>query len=306
LLKDRRTSYAVIPRKASHNARGVVGLVVADSSNPFFAKVVKGIEDTLNQQGYSLILCNTDEDYGREKKSIEVLVGHGVDGIILTPTQLKSEDIAYLVSKKKPFVLLGRHFKEYSVPNVIGDDRGGANKAIDHLLRLGHRQMLFINASGYISSAEERLQGYQDAFLENGLNVDRSLIRWCEPRMEAAYNEMSAAVLEGVRFSAVFTFSDLMMLGVIKFLRERSIRIPEDCSLVGFDDIDFVSLMSPPLTTVQQDMIRLGKESASMLLQILSGHEVSNITKVVPTKLVVRGTTMRISEEKSIESGIDS
>ena len=288
-------NYEIVTKSWTSGATHVVGLIVSDSANPFFAKVVKGVETTLHQQGYALILCNTDEDYSREKRAVDVLVAQGIDGVILTPAQSRDEDIAFLLSKKTPFVLLGRHFSTYNVPCVISSDRDGAYKAVDHLLRLGHRRILFLNALSHISSAEERLAGYRAAYEDNGIESDLSLIRSCEPKMESTYNELKSVLLEGLDFSAIFTFSDLMMLGVVRLLHERGIPVPERYSLIGFDDIDFVSLLTPPLTTVLQDTYRLGSESASLLVQMIRGHQVEGVTRLVPTKLVIRGSTARHS-----------
>ncbi len=285
--------YKIIPKSWHSHRTNVVGLVIADSSNPFFAKIVKSVERTLQDSGYALILCNTDEDYERERGIIALLVERKIDGIILTPTQSNDEDIAFLLSKKTPFVLLGRHFSSYKVPCVIGEDRGGAYEAINHLARLGHKRILFINAPSYISSATERLEGYRAAFKDNGIEVDELLIRSCEPKMENAYNEMKGILLEELDFSAVFTFSDQMMLGVVRLFHERGIRVPQDCSLVGFDDIDFASIMTPPLTTVVQDMARLGMESATMLLRMINGQEITEATKIIPTKVIIRGSTQK-------------
>jgi LacI family transcriptional regulator len=285
--------YEIIPKSWHSHRTNVVGLVIADNSNPFFAKVVKSVERTLQNSGYALILCNTDEDYRREKSIIALLVERKIDGIILTPTQSNDEDIAFLLSKKTPFVLLGRHFSSYKVPCVIADDRGGAYEATNHLARLGHKRILFINAPSYISSAAERLEGYRAAFRDNGIVVNESLIRSCEPKMENAYNEMKGIMLEELDFSAVFTFSDQMMLGVVRVFHERGIRVPQDCSLVGFDDIDFASIMTPPLTTIVQDTDRLGTESATMLLKMINGQEITEATKVIPTKAIIRGSTQK-------------
>jgi LacI family transcriptional regulator len=278
----------------SASKTGTVGLIITDNANPFFAHVVRGVQNTLWQSKYTLILCNTNEDYSRERGAIETLLEKEVDGIIMTPTQSQDQDVSILMSTKVPFVLMGRHFSNYKVPNVFFDDRQGAYKAVDHLIRLGHSRILFINAPKYISSAEDRYEGYLASFADNGIQPDPSIVRICEPSMEAAYNEMKSIFLEKLDFSAVFTFSDLMMLGVIKMFQEMGIRVPEDYSLVGFDDIDFVSLLTPALTTVCSDKYKLGVKSAAMLLSIIHGDQLLDETVIIPTKLIVRGSTKKL------------
>ncbi len=276
------------------SSTGTIGLVITDNANPFFAHVVSGVQNTLWQNKYSLILCNTNEDYAREKGAIETMLEKEVDGIILTPAQSQDQDITNLQAARIPFVLMGRHFSNIDIPNVVADDRQGAYKAVDHLIRLGHTRILYLNAPGYISSAMERLDGYREAFTNNGIEFDPSLVRVCEPSMEAAYNEIKSILLEKVKFTAIFTFSDLMMLGVIKMFQEVGIRVPDDCSLVGFDDIDFVSLLTPALTTVFNDKYKLGASSASMLLSIIRGEKLVQQTLVIPTNLIIRGSTKKL------------
>ncbi len=279
-------------RRSTRNS-GIIGLITTDSANPFFGQIVKGVQTTIRKAGYTMMLFNTDENYAQERAAVELLVDQNAKGIILTPSQAQDEDIVFLMSKRIPFVLLGRHFSRHKVPCVISDDKQGAYDAISHLLRLGHRRILFLNAPEYISSAQERLEGYKKALAEAGMQFDPALIRLCRPDKDSAYNEMMAVLLEEIDFSAIFTFSDIMMLGVISLLQQRSIAFPERYSLVGFDDIDFISLLNPPLTTVAQNSIGLGSQSAELLLQLIRNEPVDTVEKVIPTRLVVRSSTRR-------------
>ena len=281
------------PRPRSRaRQRETIGVVVADNSNPLFSKVVKGVEEVLSQRGMNLVLMNTGEDYHRELHCVETLLGIGVGGILLTPSQSRKSDIEQLARRGVPFVLVGRHFPGMGVSSVVADDCAGAHAAVAHLIRLGHRQIVFLNGPGYISSAVERLDGYRKAFEESGLPVDARLMRECPPRLESAYNAMKSILVEGVAFTAVFTFNDVMMLGVIQALREVGRRIPADTSLVGFDDVEFASFLEPPLTTVHMPKATLGRESARLLLaQMYRSRGVQQL--VLPTELIVRGSTMR-------------
>ena len=272
-----------------------VGMVIADNTNPVFSRIVKGAEDVLSQRGYHLILCNTDENYRKEKNAIQLLLERDVDGILITPTQYHKKDISTLTKYHIPFVLMGRHFTELEMDSVVADDKQGAFNAANHLLRLGHRKILFINAPEYISSAKERYEGFAAAFKQNKLEVNNEFIRVCAPKKESAYNTMRSILVEGLNPTAVFAFSDLMMLGIFQAVTEFNLRIPEDISLVGFDDIEFVSLLSPPLTTVYMPKYQLGAESARILLAKIEGQ--SGIQQLVlPTELKVRTSTRKITE----------
>jgi LacI family transcriptional regulator len=271
----------------------IVGLIVSDNSNPFFSRVVKGAEDAASQSGYHLILCNTDEDYGKEREEIELLLDRKVDGILITPAQVNREDIAELAASGTPFVLVGRHFEGMEADFVIGDDKAGAYKAAEHLIRLGHREILFIDAPDYISSAMERRAGVEEAFRDNGLTLAPELCRSCAPRQESAYNLTKGVLVEQLRFTAVFAFSDLMAVGVLQALQDAGLRVPQDVSLVGYDDIDWAPFLAPPLTTVRWDRYKLGFESVLMLLEKIEGSKLPRHV-ILPTELIVRGSTARI------------
>jgi DNA-binding LacI/PurR family transcriptional regulator len=175
---------------------------------------------------------------------------------------------------------------------VVTREQEGAFSAVQHLLRLGHEDILFINAPGYISSAAERHAGLQRAYREAGREHKPDLVRTCPPSMDSAYNVMQRVLVEGTHFTAVFGFCDLMILGVVKALREVVRKIPEDVSLVGFDDIDFVSLITPPLTTIHQHKYELGTEGARMLLRSLRGEP--GVRQIeLPTELIVRQSTAK-------------
>jgi LacI family transcriptional regulator len=251
----------------------------------------------VSQRGFDLILSNTDENYDRERHCIAALLDSGVDGLLLTPSQAKHNDITALVRRGVPFVLVGRHFASMDVNSVVADDRAGAEAAAEHLIRLGHRRVLFVNAPEYISSAEERREGFFAAFAKSGVPADQVLMRTCIPRLDSAYNTMKSVLVEAIPFTAVFAFSDLMMLGIFRALRDAGRKVPGDVSLVGFDDIEFVSLLDPPLTTVHMPKYRLGMESARGLLALLGGRS-DRCQMVLPTELIVRSSTARVELQR--------
>jgi LacI family transcriptional regulator len=272
----------------------IVGLVVADSSNPFYGPVIKGAEATLAQNGYSVILCDTDESYQREKDAIDVLLGHRVDGLLITPAQSENNDISALIAKGVPFVLVGRSFKDFEVDCVVCDDRRGASAATEHLLRLGHSNILLLNAPGYISSAADRRSGYEEALRARGLEVDGRLIYESDPTTESAYNTVKRALVEGVVFSALFAFNDIMLIGALQALKEHGAKVPSEVSMVGFDDLEFLSLLDPPMTSVRIQRYQMGVESANLLLSRIKGRtEAQKI--ILPAELIIRGSTARMN-----------
>lgn len=274
----------------------IVGLVVADSSNPFFGPVIKGAEYTLAKNGYSLIVSNTDEIYDKERAAIEVLLGRRVDGILITPTQSRTRDIEELVARSVPIVLVGRRFTELEADYVVADDDGGARSAIEHLVKLGHSRILFLDAPPYISSAVERRRGYEGALETAGIERDESLIQTCNPTLDSAYHAMRKVLVEGVRFTAVFCFNDIMLLGALRALREANVKVPENVSVVGFDDIEFTAALNPPVTTVRAHPYEIGVASATALISRMGGRT-EPLHQVIPTELIVRESTARVKTQ---------
>lgn len=282
-----------LARSLRSQRTNIVGLVITDSSNPYFGQVLKGVEQTLNTGGYGLILSHSDELYRNEIDALNVLIGRRVDGILITPAQASGDDIVGLMQAHLPFVLLGRRFAGLETDYVVADDIAGAHSATEHLIRLGHSRILLLNGSSHISSAVERQKGYEQALEDFGIQRDPDLVRHCAPTMESAYNSMKTVLIERIPFSAVFSFSDLMAMGVVRALRETGKRIPDDISVVGFDDIEVSELLEPSLTTVRVPRFRLGVEAARALLSRIGGTP-TLIQTVLPTELVVRKSTSRV------------
>jgi len=263
----RRLGYTpnMLARSLRSKRTGTIGLVVADISNPFYGSLVKGIENEAREKGYSIILCDTDEEYEKEQEAIQTLVEKRVDGLLIAPVQTKDQDIVELKRQKIPFVLIGRHFDILETDYVITDDVQGAFSATEYLIKKGHRRILFINGSLHISSAKDRLAGYKRALLENGVGYEDRLVRSDVVRMEDGYRIMKEILNNKNNITAVFAYSDLVAFGVIKALRETNLKIPEDIAVVGYDDIEFASTLEPPLTTVCIPRHRLGKEAVRIL-----------------------------------------
>jgi len=267
-----------------------VGVVIADISDPFFAPIVKGIERAAREEGYHLILCDTDEDYQIEKEVLRTLIEKRVDGLLITPAQTSFQDIVELKRKKLPFVLLGRHFdfELLETDYVSTDDVKGALSATTYLIERGHKRILFINGPSYISSAKERLAGYKRALLEAGVEIDESLIREGGIKMEDGYRIMKEELKKHSHFTAVFAYSDFVALGVIRALKEAHLEIPRDVAVVGYDDIDVASFLEVPLTTVRIPKYKLGVEGFKLLKKKVTGKTDSPKKVILPTEFVVR------------------
>lgn len=267
-----------------------IGVAIADISDPFFAPIVKGIEKTARENGYHLILCDTDEDYETEKEALQTLIEKRVDGLLVTPSQTNYEDIVQLKRQHIPFVLLGRHFnfQLLEADYVATDDIEGAFSAATYLIRKGHRRILFINGPDYVSSAKERLAGYKRALLEAGVEIDESLIRAGGLKMEDGYRIMREVLRDPLQFTAVLAYSDFVALGVIKALNEAHLRIPQDVAVIGYDDIDVAAFLEVPLTTVKIPKHELGAEGFKLLKKRMEEKGSFPQRVILPTELIIR------------------
>ena len=265
-----------------------IGVLIADIADPFFAPIVKGIENTARQMGYSIILCDTGEEYEQEKLALQMMLEKRVDGLLITPSQTEYKDILELKRKKVPFVLLGRHFDLVESDYVITDDIKGAFSATDYLIEKGHKKILFINGPSYISSAKERLVGYKRALQEHALLFDKSLVKEGALKMEDGYRIMKEILSTGTKFTAVFAYCDFVVLGIMQALEEAKLKIPGDIAIMGYDDVAFACFLQVPLTTVHIPKYELGREAMKLLKKKIEGEIQELQSVILETKLVIR------------------
>ena len=266
-----------------------IGVVLADISNPFFSAVAKGVENAARKKSYSIILCNTDEEYEKEEEALQVLVEKRVDGLLITPVQKEYKDILRIKEQKIPLVLVGRHFDTIGTNSVVSDDSLGGFLATEYLIKKGHRKILYISGPLHISSASERLNGYKEALKKYKISFKKKLVRGYTAKMDEAYMLMRKLLKEKLDFTAIFTFSDFLAFGIMKALREEKLKIPDDVAVVGYDDIEFSSILEIPLTTVHMPKYRLGMEGTNMLIDEIEGKNSGKPQKlVIKPELIVR------------------
>lgn len=269
----------------------IVGVVLADSSNPFYAEVLKGIEAAARKYGYQIILCNTEREYKIEEEMIRVLIGRRVDGLIIGPVQTRNDDIKMLRDMSFPTVILGRHFEDVEIDEIYNNEIKGGYLATKHLIDRGRKKIIMLNGFLEKSPAKMRLEGYRKALEESGIPFDESMVSIGDIDFSDGYKRINDIISEGVKFDAIFCYNDIMAFGVIKALQEKGYDIPCDISIVGYDDILYSKLVNPPLTTIRIKKYELGFEAFRMLINRLRGRR-KRIKKVVlDVELVVRKST---------------
>lgn len=263
----------------------IIGVVVVDNSNPFYAELVKGIESEARRNGYSIILINTDRSYENEVKAIQTLLQRRVDGLIICAVQSQTDDIKELVDKKIPNVIVGSKLDGIKTNYIHSDDELGGYIAAKYLIETGHKNILFLNAFDYKYAARMREKGVRRAIEESSHSINLSVINSLEG-FENAYEKFKQFLSEGITFDSVICYNDIYAIAVIKASKEFGLNIPNDFSLIGFDDIEFSSVVTPSLTTVRVDKTILGVEAFKALVKSIKEDVTTEL--VIPVELIKR------------------
>ncbi|MFF0909372.1 LacI family DNA-binding transcriptional regulator [Microbacterium enclense] len=265
---------------------GVVGVLVADIE-PFSAEILKGVGAALSDTGYDLLAYTASrrEGEGWERRSLSRLSGTLIDAaIIVTPTVVN-------IAGEVPIVAIDPHTGRGDVPTVESDSFTGAQQAVHYLAQLGHRRIGFIAGRPDLRSAVARASGYREALASAGIPFDPALVGVGRYEKDVAREAAHAMLSLADPPTAVFAANDLSALSIVQVAAERGLRVPEDLSVVGFDDVPEAARAQPGLTTVRQPMQRLGGEAVRMVLALLAGEELDETHIQLPTRLVARGTT---------------
>jgi len=251
-----------------------IGILVSDITNPFFATIVRGAEDAALEAGYSVIVCNSDEDPQKEDMYIRALWRRRIDGMLIAPTRDgTSPAIQELVQRKLPFVFVDRKAKGIEADAVLSDNIGGAYLATKHLIERGHKRIGIVLGIPGATTTEERLLGYRQALEEAGIPFSEDLVVWGGYRMEGGRKACAKLLSLSDPPTAIFSTNNLMTVGVLQELSHRGIKIPEEVAVVGFDDLEWAEIVHPPLTVVAQRPYEIGYQAFKILLERLNRLE---------------------------------
>ncbi|EUJ32164.1 LacI family transcriptional regulator [Listeria cornellensis FSL F6-0969] len=267
------------------NRTNTIGMIVPEVTDPFFSQMVKGAEDYLNAHDYMILLCNSSQDSTREDLYVEELLHRAVDGLIIaSPNILASNVFAQLETLHKPYILLDRKRHHREEGNIFIDDYEGGYMATEHLISLGHTNIGIITSDDSFYSVEERLQGYQASLKEHGISGSPTWIMEGDQTMPGGYIA-SKKLLETADITALFVTNDQMAVGAYRAALELGITIPDDLSIIGFDDIELAEYMAPTLTTIRQPIYDIGKTAAEYLLKAIQKptEKMANKKNATPT-----------------------
>ncbi|GAD14375.1 transcriptional regulator [Geobacillus kaustophilus GBlys] len=262
-------------------------VVVPDITNPFFSKVLRGIEAVALKHGYQVLLGDTQNDVRLEEQYLNLLPQRQVDGMIFLTARIRKELVEEM-ARQFPIVLACEYLEGADIPTVSIDNISSARKATEHLIRLGHCRIAHLSGPMNIILSRDRLRGYQQALAQHELEADAALVQEGDFTYESGYNLTLKLLALEKPPTAIFAANDEMAIGAIKAVRHRGGRVPDDVAVVGFDDIQMASIFEPSLTTIAQPMFEIGQKAMELLLALIEGTSARRRQLVLPDRLVIR------------------
>ncbi|MEZ5115361.1 MAG: LacI family DNA-binding transcriptional regulator [Candidatus Nanopelagicales bacterium] len=268
-----------------------IGVVIPDLTNPLFPGMVRGIQDTLSRSGYTPLLVNTDNDPDAEAKVVASLSARRVDAFIVA-TARRNHPLLAELSEKYPVVLINRVTESVQLPSVAADDQHGIRLAVEHLYGLGHRDIAHVAGPNWSSTGHDRAQAFTRAMREHGLSTAKRVSAVDAWSIESAHEVAGRLLRADAAVTAVVAGNDQLAIGTFQAARDLKRRCPRDLSVVGYNDMPFMDLVEPSLTTVRVPQHDIGSEAARLVLSLLLEPGSAPIKQVRLTpELIVRGST---------------
>jgi LacI family transcriptional regulator len=279
----------------------LIGVIIPSADRSFFSSVVRGIEEIANSLDYKVIICQSYDDPDKEKETIDALLSARVDGIVASTGKktVTFDHYQRIIDKGIPLILFDRANLELKVSQVVIDDYQGAYQAVKHLIDQGCKRIAHFTSTNKISIYKDRLRGYLDALRDAKIPIAEELIIESDLQLEDGRTSMEQLLKLKERPDAVFSSSDFGAMGAMQVLKENKIQIPEEVALVGFSNEPFTSYTDPPLTTVDQISITMGKITAEAFFDELKTDK-SNFTPqktVLSPQLIIRGSSNKINRD---------
>lgn len=273
-----------------------IGLIIPDVRNPFFTDLVRGVEDMAESNDYNVFFCNTDEKFDKEIKSINAMTEKMVDGMIIVPAVHRSIEYEKNINIKIPVVTIDRNANYKNIISSIATNNySGAYEAVKYLIDNGHKKIAFISGPIDILPSVERKKGFLDACYDNDIQISDEDIYI--GKFDISWGD---EVIENMdlKYTAFFCGNDLIAAGVIRTLLKKGYKVPEDVSVIGFDDIYLARCIHPELTTVRQESYKIGSTAAKILINFLEKIDTENKNITLDSKLIVRESTGRMNNHE--------
>ncbi|OZG71589.1 transcriptional regulator [Hahella sp. CCB-MM4] len=265
-----------------------ISLVLTDLTSAYFGPLIKTLERTLRTARYNLTVSIENLSYEEMRDTFQSQVSRRSDAVILFPHCLTDEEILTLKEEGPPMVLLNRFLPQLEAQCIVVDNALGSRLAVEHLIQNGHRDIACISGIMQNKEAQDRVSGYRQCLKQHRIRYRSNIVVEGGFSVHGGYEAASRLIAGKQPFSAIFACNDQMAAGAMKALREHRIRVPEDVSLVGFDDVEYAGLLSPALTTVRQPVEEMGRRAAELAISLSEGRPLPSTFEMFAPTLVVR------------------
>jgi LacI family transcriptional regulator, repressor for deo operon, udp, cdd, tsx, nupC, and nupG len=269
----------------------MIGLVVTTIADPFHGEVMTGVEEVAGAAGYSVILASSHREPEREIRAVRALQERRVDGILVASSRVGDLYLSAMTEMRVPIVLINNQYDGHLVYSVSVDNESAARDAVRHLIDLGHKRIAYLGDKFGSHSDADRLAGYRSALDSAGIPFDSDRVAQGDSSPEGSVPGVHQLLALTPRPTALFCYNDMSSLAALRVAAELRLSVPEELSIVGFDDLFFTAYLQPPLTTIRQPRREMGREATELLLALLKGEPVGSQRIAVKGELVVRGST---------------
>jgi LacI family transcriptional regulator len=286
-----------VARSLRQRATRTLGLIVTDIENPFFPELVRTVEDAARERGYAMLLCNASDDPERESGYLELLVDRWVDGVVIAASSLGVRHREWLLAADLPIILVNSVDRQIDLPTIASDSVMGGRIATEHLLELGHRRFGIITAGPRNLDAPDRVTGARSALRAAGIPTTSEHVVIEEAIVEGGERAAAAILATDPSVTAIVAYNDLTAIGAMRAIRARGQRVPQDVSVIGFDDVHLAAYVDPPLSTIAQSTAEMGRWAVDELTRRLGAapepqtepHAAPHV--VLPVRLKIRDST---------------
>lgn len=283
------------PNSAARSLRSakskIIGLLIpvmgSDTSNFFFMSIAQGIEKKLKEHGYNLILSNSNEQLENEQEQIKAYNAQLIDGLIMAPTGIDQSYLENTLSGSYPVIFIDRKPQGYNGDCVLVDNFRGTNEAVKLLIEKGHKKIAYVSGALGLSTSDERLGGYKKALEDYNIPVLQTLIKIGDASFDTGYR-LTQELMEEEKITALLVSNNVMTMGAMAFLQENQTKIPEELSVIGYDDYDWAKITTPPLTVIKQPAFKLGVTAGEALIERINHPEKPFVEYRLSTEMVIR------------------
>lgn len=290
-INDMNYKPNLLGRNLRRSSTMTIIILLPTISNSFYSKIVRGIEDKASENGYNVMICDTNSKAEKEKVYLEMLKNKLVDGVIIMSSAIGAQQLTKLANNF-PIVQCCESKEGTDITTITIDNYSASYKAVKHLINIGNKRIALICGSNEFYSSKLREQGYRKALIDSGIEIDETIIKAGNYSFESGFRITRELLLQVNRPTAIFAMSDTMAIGAIKACREKGLSVPHDMSIVGFDNIKFATMCEPTLTTIKQPQYELGSIAMETLISKIKNDNIKVDNIVLDHELIIRDSTI--------------